>query len=63
VILQRATVPEGQEPPAAWALGDALFAYLTPAGELRAQTYTSSVDILLESGVTALYPTVAGNTP
>ncbi len=63
LILQRAGVPEGQEPPTAWALGDTLFAYLTPAGELRAQTYTSSVDILLESGVTALYPTVARDTP
>jgi hypothetical protein len=63
VILYRQTVAAGQEPPAAWTLGDALFAYVTPAGELRAQTYTSSVDILLESGVTALYPTVARDTP
>jgi hypothetical protein len=63
LILHQQTVAENQEPPAAWTLGDTLFAYITPTGELRAQTYTGSVDILLESGVTALYNTVSRDPP
>jgi hypothetical protein len=63
LILHQQTVTENQEPPAGWTLGDTLFAYTTPTGELRAQTYTGSVDILLESGVTALYDTIAHDTP
>jgi hypothetical protein len=42
-------------PDAGRRLGAELLAYVTPTGELHARTYDGTADLLLESGVTALY--------
>jgi hypothetical protein len=33
-----------------WRAGSDLFAYITPAGELRARPYDGSADVRLDSG-------------